>query len=66
MRMNNVEYSDTIRALIDREAWLMSEAAGYDLTTTALGLCLINQRVTDLVRAGFSQWMADQSQNNQK
>ena len=47
-----------VRELIEREVWLMSEAAGEDLSRSALGICQINQRIADLVGHCFTDWLA--------
>ena len=57
LRLHNQSQACQIQKLIEREAWLLSEQAGEDITQTAQGLCLLNNRVAYLVQSGFGAWL---------
>mgnify|MGYP003670928492 FL=1 len=48
-----------MQALFTREAWHLSRQLGYDVTSTARGRELLNERVADLIRDGFGEWMSN-------
>jgi hypothetical protein len=43
--MEQCEKSEEANDLIQRERWYLSEQLGYDCTTTAYGICALNNRV---------------------
>jgi hypothetical protein len=49
--MNQVE------KLIEEERWYLSEYLGYDCTTTAMGLCALNNRITTLIQFSFGKYI---------
>lgn len=57
LRKHNESQACEIQKLIDLERWYLSEQAGEDVTQTAQGLCLLNNRVADLVQSGFGAWL---------
>ena len=54
-----------MQGLIDREAWYISEQLGYDCTTTATGICMLNNRVSLIIAEGFGEWMANLEETEQ-
>ncbi len=49
--------SSHLENLIAEERWYISERIGYDCTTTALGLCALNSRITALVQYSFGHYI---------
>lgn len=57
LKDHNDSQTCAIQGLIDRERWLLSERLGYDCTSTATGLCMLNHRVADIVSGGFGKYL---------
>ncbi|AKA60302.1 hypothetical protein P8625_51 [Verrucomicrobia phage P8625] len=55
---HNQSQACQVQSLIEREAWYLSEQLGYDCTTTAEGICKLNNRVANIICDGFGEWMA--------
>ena len=59
LETHNKSQACQVQELIEREAWILSESLGYDCTTTATGLCMLNNRVSSIITDGFGAYMAD-------
>ncbi len=46
-----------LEKLIEEERWYLSESLGYDCTSTALGLCALNNRITALLQYTFGYYI---------
>ncbi len=58
LKGHNQSQACQVQSLIEREAWYLSEKLGYDCTTTAEGICRLNNRVANIISDGFGAWMA--------
>jgi hypothetical protein len=58
LKGHNQSQACQVQGLIEREAWYLSEQLGYDCTTTAEGICKLNDRVASIISDGFGAWMA--------
>ena len=58
LKGHNQSQACQVQGLIEREAWYVSEQLGYDCTTTAEGICKLNDRVASIISDGFGAWMA--------
>jgi hypothetical protein len=58
LRSHNQSQACQVQGLIDRERWYLSQQLGYDCTTTAEGICKLNDRVASIISDGFGAWMA--------
>jgi hypothetical protein len=65
LQLHNQSQACQVQGLIDREAWYLSEQLGYDCTTTATGLCMLNNRVALIIAEGFGEWMANLEETEQ-
>ena len=59
LQSHNESQACQVQALIEREAWYLSESLGYDCTTTATGICMLNNRVASIITDGFGLYMAE-------
>ena len=57
LSVHNMAQVDLLRDLYDREKWLLSEQAGWDLSQCAEGLMQIELRICELMPS-FGAWMA--------
>ena len=48
-----------LKQVIDREKWLISERLGYDCSTSATGLCRLNNRLNTLMAEAFNKWLQE-------
>lgn len=59
LQAHNESQACQVQALIEREAWYLSETLGYDCRTTAKGICMLNERVASIITNGFGRYMAE-------
>ena len=60
LRKHNQSQACQIQALIEREAWYLSQQAGEDITQTKEGRAKLNVRVAHLLTSGMGEWLNEQ------
>lgn len=59
LRAHNESQHNALQALFEREAWFLSERAGYDVTTTTEGRQALEMRIAYLITESQGAWIHD-------